>query len=51
MNIELLPFSTETNIASNLIRKFWYVHSHYEQSTEDSLEDLKHGQPKGIFSI
>lgn len=52
MDIELLPFSTETNIASNLIRKFWYAHSHYEQSTEDSLKDLKHWTAEGhIFYL
>lgn len=47
MDIELLPFSTETNITSNLIRKFWYAHSHYEQSIEDSLKDLKHWTGEG----
>ena len=48
MNISLELYNdTQQSIACELIRKFWLAHNNFEQSDEDSLQDLKNWTAEG----
>lgn len=41
MNISLILYNDEIEVASWLIRQFWKVHNNYEESIEESYEEIK----------
>ena len=48
MNISLELYNdTQQSIACELIKKFWLAHNNFEQSDEDSLQDLKNWTAEG----
>ena len=41
MDVQLVPYHNEAEIATNLIIQFWQEHNHITPSVEDALADLK----------
>ena len=47
MDVELVPYSGEVDVASFLIKKFWEEHNNYIQTLDESLEDLREWTKEG----
>ena len=45
MNISLILYNDEIEVASWLIRQFWKVHNNYEESIEEYYEEIKKKKP------
>ena len=51
MDIQLIAYDNEIEIATNLIIQFWQEHNHFTPSYEDACENLRSGQKRVIFCI
>ena len=49
MDVQLIAYNNEIEIATNLIIKFWQEHNHFTPSYEDACEDLSEWTKAGHF--
>ena len=49
MNVQLIGYNGEIEIATNLITKFWQEHNHFTPSYADVCEDLREWTKAGHF--
>ena len=49
MDIQLIAYDNEIEIATNLIIKFWQEHNHFTPSYEDACENLREWTKAGHF--
>ena len=49
MDVQLIAYNNEIEIATNLIIKFWQEHNYFTPSYEDACEDLREWTKAGHF--